>query len=446
MSPTILIIDDDNDMRSLLVRIVSKEGFQVFDADTGAKGLRILDREEIRLVISDVNLPDANGVELVKTIKARHPFTEVIVITGYGTIEDGVKSIKNGAFDYLVKGEDNKKIFPLLNKALEKSELQFRIHQLEKKVADKFSFDNIKGTSPAILKCKDLAAKVAQTDASVLLLGETGTGKEVFAQAIHETGKRKLKPFIAINSSGFGRDILESELFGHKAGAFTGAVKDKRGLLDEANGGTIFFDEVGEMNIDLQAKLLRVLETQEFYKVGDSKPTKVNVRIVAASNRDLEKEAQNGNFRLDLFYRLSVFQIKLPSLRDRIEDLEMLALHFIKIYAATMNKPIPEVTKEFLNALRKHSWKGNIRELRNVIERTLIVCDQTLTPECLPFDSDSSDSPYSTFDLAEVERQHILKVLRHTNGNKTETAKLLNIGLTTLYRKIQEYQLEKAVS
>jgi two-component system NtrC family response regulator len=287
---------------------------------------------------------------------------------------------------------------------------------------------------------------VAQTDASVLLLGETGTGKEIFAQAIHESGKRRLKPFVAVNSSGFGKDILESELFGHKAGAFTGAIKDKRGLLDEANGGTIFFDEVGEMNIDLQAKLLRVLETQQFYKVGDSKPTKVNVRIIAASNRDLEKETQTGNFRIDLFYRLSVFQIKLPSLGERIEDIEMLANHFINLFAVKMNKPMPKVTKEFLHALKQHQWKGNIRELRNVLERALIISDGALVPESLPFDFDSPDSSVSSFDLAEVEKQHIRKVMRHVKGNKTEAARLLNIGLTTLYRKIQEYGLESAIS
>ncbi|MES2621832.1 MAG: sigma-54 dependent transcriptional regulator [Bacteroidota bacterium] len=443
MNPTILIIDDDNDMRSLLVRIVSKEGYKVFDADDAAAGLKILEREEINVVLSDVNLPDANGVELVQIIKANNPFTEIIVVTGYGSIEGGVQSIKNGAFDYLVKGEDNKKIIPLISKAIDKSQLQYRIHQLEQKVFDKFSFDNIIGSSAAITRSKDLAGKVAQTDASVLLLGETGTGKEVFAQAIHETGKRKLKPFVAVNSSSFGREILESELFGHKAGAFTGATKDKRGLLDEANGGTIFFDEVGEMNIDLQAKLLRVLETQQFHKVGDSKPTKVDVRIIAASNRDLEKEAREGNFRLDLFYRLSVFEIILPPLAERLDDIESISLHFIRMYATRMNKPVPEISKEFSKALTKHPWKGNVRELKNVIERALIICDKTLLPEHLPFEFDSTSLGHPTFDLAVMEKQHIMKVLNHARGNKTEAARLLNIGLTTLYRKLQEYGLEK---
>ncbi len=439
---TILIIDDDNDFRALLVRIISKEGFVVFDADDAASGLKILQKEEIRVVLSDVNLPDANGVELVQTIKSKHSLTEIIVITSFGSIEDGVKSIKNGAFDYLVKGQDNQKIIPLLNKAIEKSQLQYRIQVLEKKVSDKFSFDNIVGASSALQKAKDLAAKVALTDATVLLLGETGTGKEVFAQSIHETGPRKLMPFVAVNCSAFGKEILESELFGHKAGGFTGAIKDKKGWLEEANGGTIFLDEVGEMNIDLQAKLLRVLETQQFYKVGDSKPTTVNVRIIAATNRNLQAESEKGVFRLDLYYRLSVFQIHLPSLAERIEDMEPLAFHFIKMYSDRMNKPFPKISKEFLLTLKKHPWKGNIRELKNVIERALILCDNELLPEHLPFDLVRNENAEHVFDLTEIEKQHIRKVLRHTNGNKTESAKLMNIGLTTLYRKLQEYKLE----
>ena len=229
MDSSILIIDDDNDFRSLLVRIISKEGFHVLDADNAANALKILNKEDVKVVLSDVVLPDANGVELVQAIKAKHPFVEVIVITSHGTIEDGVKSIKNGAFDYLVKGQDNQKIIPLLNKAIEKSQLQYRIQQLEKKISDKFSFDNIVGASPLLQKAKELAGKVSDTDATVLLLGETGTGKEIFAQSIHEAGKRKLHPFVAVNCSAFGKEILESELFGHKIGGFTGAVKDKKG-------------------------------------------------------------------------------------------------------------------------------------------------------------------------------------------------------------------------
>jgi two-component system NtrC family response regulator len=442
MKATVLIIDDEAKLRGLLSRIISLEGFQVLEAGDAKAGLKMLEKNDVQVIISDVKLPDANGVELTREIKTRYPHIEVIVLTAFGTIADGVSAIKNGAFDYLVKGDDNERIIPLLNKAIEKAQLQFRISQLERKVADKYSFGNILGTSKAIQQAKELAAKVALTDTTVLLLGETGTGKEVFAQSIHEAGKRRLKPFVAVNCSALGKDLLESALFGYKAGAFTGALKDTRGLLEEANEGSIFLDEIGEMNIDLQAKLLRVLETSEFYRVGDAKTTKVNVRIIAATNRNLQEESEKGNFRLDLFYRLSVFQIHLPSLNERIEDIETLAPYFIRVFAEKMNKPVPVMSPDFLQALKKHHWKGNTRELKNVIERSVILSDSTLLPSSLPFDFAHNGSSHFVFDLEEVEKHHILKVLQLTHGNKTEAAHKMNIALATLYRKIKDYKLE----
>lgn len=438
--PKVLIIDDEEKLRKLLGRVIGLEGFEVFETSSANAGLKKLEQEDIEVVICDVKLPDANGVEFAREIKRISADSEVILLTAYGNIADGVQAIKNGAFDYITKGDDNEKIIPLVNKAAEKAQLQFRIRQLEKKLSDKFSFENILGSSRAILFAKELAAKVAQTDTTVLLLGETGTGKEVFAQSIHEASKRRTKPFVAVNCSALGKDILESELFGHKAGAFTGAIKEKTGLLQEANDSTIFLDEIGEMNIDLQSKILRVLETSEFYKVGDSKPSKVNVRIIAATNRNLEEECEKGAFRLDLFYRLSVFQIKLPSLNERVEDIEVIANHFIQVFAAKMNKHVPVMSDEFLNALRKHTWKGNTREIKNVIERAVILSDETLSPSSLPFDF-TPDLNACIFDLAEAEKLHIQKVLKYTAGNKTEAARLMNIALATLYRKMKEYNI-----
>ena len=442
MKATILIIDDEAKLRGLLSRIIALEGYAVLEAGDAKCGMKILEKEEVAVVISDVKLPDANGVDLTRSIKEKYPFIEVIVLTAFGTIADGVSAIKNGAFDYLTKGDDNEKIIPLLYKAVEKAQLQMRIVQLEKKVADKYSIDNILGSSPAILEAKQLAGKVAETDTTVLLLGETGTGKEVFAQAIHEASRRRSQPFVAVNCSALGKEILESELFGHKAGAFTGAVKDKRGLLEEANGGTIFLDEIGEMNIDLQAKLLRVLETSEFFKVGDSKPTRVNVRIIAATNRDLKQESESGVFRLDLFYRLSVFQIRLPSLNERTEDIEGLTKYFAALFAAKMNKPVAAIGADFLAALKKHYWKGNTRELKNVIERAVILSGDSLLVSSLPFDFAIANTAPIIFDLAEVEKMQINKVILYAKGNKTEAARLLNISLATLYRKLKEYDLE----
>ena len=441
----ILIIDDEEKLRGLLSRIIGLEGFDVVEAGTCKSGLKKIEIYHIDVVLCDVKLPDGNGVDLVKEIKAQHPAIEIILMTAYGNIADGVQAIKNGAFDYITKGDDNNKIIPLLNRAIEKVNLSKRINQLEKQVEQKYSFENILGKSKPILAAVDLAKKVAATDTTVLLLGETGTGKEVFAQSIHQASLRKNKPFVAINCSAFSKELLESEMFGHVAGAFTGAAKDKKGLFEEANTGTIFLDEVGEMSLDLQAKLLRILESGELIKVGESKPKKINVRIIAATNRDLKSEIEKGTFRSDLFYRLSVFQIILPSLRERIADIEILAKHFSSIFAAKTNKQVYTISADFIEALKNQEWNGNIRELKNVIERSVILTEgNELTIDTLPLDfkkNIDSAKQLSAFDLSSVEKLHIQKVLNYTNGNKTEAAKLLNIGLTTLYRKIEEYKI-----
>lgn len=447
MNHTLLLIDDEEKLRSLLAKILSMEGFVVLQAGDCKSGLHVLEQSEVDVVLSDVKLPDGRGVDLVKTIKEKHPTIEVILLTAYGNIPDGVQAMKNGAFDYLTKGDDNNKIIPLVYKALEKGSLSKRVLQLEKQLGEKHSFENIIGQSKVLQQSIELARKVAETDTTVLLTGETGTGKEVFAQAIHQASKRHQQHFVAINCAAFSKELLESEMFGHKAGAFTGATKDKKGLFEEAHQGTIFLDEIGEMPLDLQAKLLRVLETGQFLKVGESKQTTVNVRIIAATNRDLPKEIEAGHFREDLFYRISVFQIRLPALRERTVDIPLLAKHFIALFAYKMNKKVHSVEKEVLELLALHRWNGNIRELKNVIERSIIMMsDGELKASHLPLDlqqlkdnsaSSSASSP-PTFDLAAAEKAHIQQVLKHTNGNKTKAAELLNIALTTLYRKIED--------
>jgi two-component system NtrC family response regulator len=442
----VLIIDDEEKLRALLARIIRLEGFTVLEAANLKIGTKILEKEGVDVVFCDVKLPDGDGVDFVRDLKSRFPSIEVILLTAYGNIADGVKAMKNGAFDYITKGDDNDKIIPLLASAMEKVQLQKRVIQLEQQVGKRYTFDGILGQSPLIAEAIALAKKVAPTEATVLLLGETGTGKEVFAQAIHQGSKRAIKPFLALNCSAFSKELLESELFGHKAGAFTGANKDKKGLIEEANQGTLFLDEIGEMHIDLQAKLLRVLETSEFIKVGDTKPSRVDVRIIAATNRDLQEDAAEGKFREDLFYRLNVFTISLPSLRDRKKDIPLIAAYYLRFFAQKGDKHIETMSKEFLEHLQNHHWKGNIRELKNSIERAVIMADGSeLTVENLPTDLQAhglrAHGPLSAFDLASVEKLHIQRVLNHTKGNKTEAARLLNIGLTTLYRKIEEYRL-----
>ena len=444
----ILIIDDEVQIRTLLTRMMELEGYDVCQAGDCRAALKQLELQNPDVVLCDVFLPDGNGVDLVLAIKKAAPNVEVILLTAHGNIPDGVQAIKNGAFDYITKGDDNNKIIPLISRAVEKARMNVRLEKLEKKVGQTYSFDSILGESKVLKDAVSLAQKVSGTDVPVLLTGETGTGKEVFAQAIHYSSKRARQNFVAVNCSSFSKELLESEMFGHKAGSFTGALKDKKGLFEEANNGTIFLDEIGEMAFELQAKLLRILETGEYIKIGDTKPTRVNVRIIAATNRNLSQEIVAGRFREDLFYRLSVFQIHLPPLRERAGDIRLLAKAFIKSFAEQLARPVVEIAPAFLEALDSQPWKGNIRELRNVIERSMIVCESGyLDIADLPFDiqnahyEHSNDSSPGSFELSAMERRHIARVLEYTKGNKTEAARLLKIGLTTLYRMIEEYKI-----
>lgn len=446
----ILIIDDEVQIRTLLTRMMELEGYDVCQAGDCRAALKQLELQNPDVALCDVFLPDGNGVDLVLAIKKAAPNVEVILLTAHGNIPDGVQAIKNGAFDYITKGDDNNKIIPLINRAVEKARMNVRLEKLEKKVGQTYSFDSILGESKVLKDAVSLAQKVSGTDVPVLLTGETGTGKEVFAQAIHYSSKRARQNFVAVNCSSFSKELLESEMFGHKAGSFTGALKDKKGLFEEANNGTIFLDEIGEMAFELQAKLLRILETGEYIKIGDTKPTRVNVRIIAATNRNLSQEIVAGRFREDLFYRLSVFQIHLPPLRERAGDIRLLAKAFIKSFAEQLARPVVEIAPAFLEALDSQPWKGNIRELRNVIERSMIVCESGhLDIADLPFDiqnahyEHSNDSSPGSFELSAMERRHIARVLEYTKGNKTEAARLLKIGLTTLYRKIEEYKISE---
>jgi len=441
---TILIIDDEEKIRSLLTRIIRAEGFEVLEAPDGRTGLKKFDHHEIDTVLCDVKLPDTSGVELTKQIKTLSPFTEIILFTAYGNINDGVQAIKNGAFDYIIKGDDNDKIIPLIYRSLEKVELAKRVRQLEKQLNEKHSFDTILGTSRSIKAAIELARKVAPTDAAVLLTGETGTGKEIFANAIHQASPRAAKSFVALNCSTFSREMMESELFGHKQGSFTGAIRDKKGLVEEANGGTLFLDEIGEMPLELQAKLLRVLENNEFIKLGDTKPVKSNFRLIAATNKDLLHETEEKHFRADLYFRLNVFQITLPPLRERSRDIGLLAGYFAERYAGKINKGPLTLDTSFIQKLEAYPWNGNIRELKNVIERAVILVDGlTLTADLLPFDIQQYNAAdhlaSSSLSMSAVEKLHIQKVLFLTRGNKTEAARLLEIGIATLYRKIEEY-------
>lgn len=439
MGHKILIIDDELKLLKLLGMILRQEGFEVFEASSARSGLSMLDVHDVEVILSDVRLPDGCGVDLVSQYKIKKPHCEVILMTAYGNIPDGVQAMKNGAYDYIVKGDDNDKIIPLVYKALDKVKDNRKNKTAEKKTID---FNDIIGSAPSFQLAKKLAEKVAVTDATVLLTGETGTGKEVFANAIHQKSSHSKGNFVALNCSAFSKEILESELFGHKKGAFTGAVSDKKGLVEEANNGTLFLDEIGEMPLKLQAKLLRVLESGEYIKMGDTKIQKSNFRLIAATNRDLKEEIRKGNFREDLYFRLNIFEIHLPPLRERKEDIRKIADFFIHKFEKSMHLEKISMDENYYQKLENCDWKGNIRELKNAVERSMILMDGNyLAAQNLNIDTSETQNSLA---MSSIEKQHIIKVLSYTKGNKAEAARLLDIGIATLYRKLEEYGLKGA--
>ena len=446
LSGTIILIDDEQSLRQAIGRLLELEGYTVLQAPDARRGFEVLAQHaaEVLVILCDVKLPDGSGVDLLPRLRLAAPLAEIILLTAYGRIPDSVRAMKEGAFDYLTKGDSDDQLLVVVDKAAAKARLQHRVAALERQVGVQHSFASMIGTSAALGHAKALAERVAPTDSTVLLEGPTGAGKELFAQAIHLASPRRSKPFVAVNCSAFPRDLLESELFGYRKGAFTGAVADKKGLLEAAHTGTLFLDEIGELAPDVQAKLLRVLETQQFTKLGDTQAVQVNVRFVAATNRNLKQEAAHGHFRADLYYRLSVFNINVPALKDRREDIAPLAAHFLQDFAVKLRKRITGLDAACLWQLQQYSWPGNVRELKNVLERAAILTDeQVLTADALPDDlqllSAEPDVPGTGRSLRGMEMRQIQLVLQETGGNKTEAARQLGIGLKTLYRKITEY-------
>ena len=461
-SGILLLIDDEPRLRQVLARVLELEGYTVAQAPDAARGLAWLADHgaDLDALLSDVKLPDGHGVALLPRYRAAAPGAEIVLLTAYGTVPDSVAAMKAGAFDYLTKGDSDDQLLVVVERAVEKARLQRRVRELEQQATARLGggLAALVGESVALAQAKALAARVAPTDATVLLTGETGAGKELFAQAIHQGSSRQGRTFVAVNCSAFPKDLLESELFGYRKGAFTGALTDKKGLFDEAHGGTLFLDEVGELAPEAQAKLLRVLETQTFTRLGDTKLTRVDVRLVAATNRDLRAEADAGHFRPDLYYRLSVFSLNVPPLRARPADVPALARHFLTVFAAKLKKRLPGLTDDCLLRLTRYPWPGNVRELKNVLERAAILApdNQPLTSDDLPpeFQIDPTapaahllqpvgTDPTLDRTLRAVEARHIQHVLRACLGNKTEAARQLGIGLTTLYRKVQEFGVDE---
>ena len=450
MADSILIVDDEEIIRESLSFILTKEGYRVREAANGRIALEILREDSMDLVLTDLEMPEMKGIELLEQVTRFSPETLVVIITAYGSIDTAIAALRKGAVDYILKPVEFDELLVKVQRLLSSRRLNVENKLLRGEINRQYDFENIVGQSAAMQRVFDTIKKVAATDGTVLIDGKSGTGKELVARALHFNSKRAGKPFIAVNCGAIVENLFESELFGHKRGSFTGATMDKEGFFKAADGGTLFLDEVSEIPFQLQVKLLRAIELKEITPVGTALPISVDVRIVASTNKNLAKEVEAGRYREDLFYRLNIIEVNLPSLTERAEDIPLLVQHFVSKHAQEMNKPVKGVDNEVMKSLLAHSWKGEIRELENIIERAVIFAEGNLiTKQDLPsFFEQRQDAVYA-FDarrsmkdaVDEFERQYISHVLRANQFNKEATAKALKISLSSLYRKIEELDI-----
>jgi len=456
-TPHILLIDDEPGSREGLKLLLTREGYQVTAVESGEKALTLFDTTTFDVVITDLFLPGVSGIDILKRVRQMALPANVILITGNASAETAVEAMKEGAFDYITKPINFEKLKILVAKAVEKGQLVAENLFLRQQLRGKYKFDNIIGNSPAIQPVFTRMEKILHTDSTVLILGESGTGKELVARAIHYNGSRKDKPFVAINCGAIPGELLESELFGHMRGAFTGAVNDKPGKFETANLGTIFLDEIGSMPMHLQMKLLRVLQEQEIERVGSTRRTKLDVRVISATNADLDQQISQGQFREDLFYRLNVIPIPLPPLRERIEDIPLLAKHFLRKICDEMRRPVLDITPTALRAMECYAWPGNVREMENVIERAIALTDGEIIDrhDLPPQISDTFIAqghlptpriPEQGLDLAEtiarIEKNLISQAMDRSSSVKAQAATLLKINRTTLVEKMKRYGMQ----
>ncbi len=447
MKKKILVVDDEEIIRDSISFVLEKEGYFVRKAENGAEALKMLNDNMFDLVITDIEMPELRGPELMEKIAERFPHTFVIMITAYASIETAIAAIRKGAYDYLLKPIEFDDLLFRIKKLFEYKELVLENTMLRQEINRKFDFSSIIGQSDTMRKVFSDIQKVAPTDGTVLVTGKSGTGKELVARAIHSHSKRNNKRFHAINCGAIVETLFESELFGHKKGSFTGATNDKDGGFKAAEGGTLLLDEISEMPLHLQPKLLRALEQREITPVGSNESIPINVRIVAATNRNLKEEIAKGKFREDLFYRLNVVEIRLPDLSERTEDIPLLVNSFVTRFRSEMGKPIKGITNQAMSALVNHQWKGQIRELQNIVERAMIFCEDEMIdvqhlPEELQASAQISVIDYSSQSLKDAvhifERRYIEQKLKNHNGDKEKVAKDLGLSLSTLYRKFEE--------
>ena len=444
----ILIIDDEETMRDSCRQTLSRDGHRVEAAEDGSKGLALLEAESFDLVILDLKMPGLSGMDVLKRIKEDDPESVVIVITGYATIESAVEAIKSGAYDFIPKPFTPDSLRAIVKRALDKRELVLENVLLRSELKASLGPEVIIGQSKSMKKVEELVQKVGPTDTTVLISGESGTGKELVARAIHRCSSRKDKPFVAVDCGSLVENLFESELFGHVKGSFTGATATKYGRFELANGGTLFFDEIGNIGINIQTKLLRVIQEREITKVGSSQVVKVDVRIVAATNMDLQKGIEAGTFREDLFYRLSVVPISLPPLRQRKDDIPFLANYFLKKYNKKRKKDVTAISDRAMKALFEYDWPGNVRELENAIERAVVLAEDEVVRSSdllyygLSVEKPSKADTGTSQRLVDVEKEHIARTLKIFNGHKGKTAERLGIDRKTLRLKLKKYGIE----
>jgi two-component system response regulator AtoC len=451
----LLIIDDEENMRHMLSSMLKKSGYRVYTASNGSEALDMVDQTLYDFILCDLKMPDMSGMEFFETARDKLWASTVIMMSAYGSIDTAVEAMKKGAYDFISKPFKLDEVLLTLKKAEERESLKRENRWLKeriRKIQDDYHFGNMVAKSKGMVAVFKIAEKVAQYDTTVLICGASGTGKELIAQGIHFAGKRAKNPLVPVNCGGIPENLLESELFGYKKGAFTGADSDRKGLFDEADRGTIFLDEIGELPLSLQVKLLRVLQENEIRPVGDSKTKKIDVRIIAATSKNLEDEVKNGTFREDLFFRLNVMPIQLPPLKDRPEDIPILSQHYINRFNISLEKNIKGITPAAMSILLKYHWPGNVRELGNVIERAVVLAEETiLAPENFPLDlgeSQRREKVENFFDGHSLkaaqkilEKRLIIKALEATNGNRTKAARILEISHPSLLSKIKAYDI-----
>jgi two-component system nitrogen regulation response regulator NtrX len=451
MNKTILIVDDEESICQTLGGILTDEGYEVVTAGSGEEALRVLEEEQPHLVLLDIWLPGMDGIETLKAIKAGHPQLQIVMMSGHGSIETAVKSTKLGAFDFIEKPLSLEKVILVVNHALDLVRLEEENLLLRQKVSHEYE---LTGESDPILELKEMIDIVAPTNAWILIMGENGTGKELVARSVHRQSRRSQKPFVEVNCAAIPEDLIESELFGHEKGAFTGATTKKRGKFDLANEGTIFLDEVADMSLKAQAKVLRILQEKKFERVGGNRLIPTDVRVLAATNKDLEKEMEEGRFRQDLYYRLNVIPLRIPPLRDRRDDIPLLVDRFIRDFAVKEGDAEKKISDEVMTVLMRYHWPGNVRELKNIIERLVIMTPTGLISKCdiAPLFGEGKTEvppaePVITSDSfraakQEFERQYIMRKLREFDGNISRTAEAIGLERSNLHKKIRSYELD----